>query len=694
MAEAASRNTARVTPVAIAGPAIILVVLAMIVVPMPAPLISFLFALNISAGLVILAASIYILGPTDLTSFPSLLLITTLMRLALNVATARVILLHGYQGPDAAGRVIESFGRFVVGGNYVVGFIIFVILVVINFVVVTKGAGRVAEVSARFILDALPGKQMAIDADLNAGMLSPPQAEKRRDAVRREADFFGAMDGASKFIRGDVIAAIIILIINLVGGLAVGMLQHHLPLAVAARDYTLLTIGDGLAAQIPSLTISIAAGIVVTRVATGEAVGVQVVSQIARYPQAIAAAGGLMAVLGLVPGMAHWPFLLLALGLGLLAWRAQRQRTAAEASGEATEEQAADPQEPADEASAVSGVDPLGLKIGFALVPMLEQEEARLLDRLRAVRNRYGNRMGFPVPPVHVRDSSDLSPQQYQFTIRGAAVAEWEVQPDRWLAIEGPTVLETLERGQRTAEPVFGQPAVWIDPQDIEQADTSGYTVVDASSAVATHLGQVLEDYGWELLGRPEVEDLLGRLADRSPKLAEELGNQLSTSTVRRVLQALLREGIPIRDLERIAEAMAEVAAQGEKSVEPLLAAVRVAIGRFIVSHLCGDEPVVRLAVIEPELERLVAQSLDTARQQGIGEVLEPGIAAQLQSACRDAADTLRQQSVPPVLAVQQSLRRPVARAAAGIIPVIALEEIPEDTRLSVVHTAAPREAS
>ncbi len=695
MAEAASQRSGLIRPVAIVGPAVILLVLAMIVVPLPAPLISFLFALNISAGLVILAASIYILAPTDFTAFPSILLITTLMRLALNVATARVILLHGFQGPDAAGRVIESFGRFVVGGNYVVGFIIFVILVVINFVVVTKGAGRVAEVSARFILDALPGKQMAIDADLNAGMLSPRQAEQRREAVRREADFFGAMDGASKFIRGDVIAAIIILVINLVGGLAVGMLQHHLPLPVAARDYTLLTIGDGLAAQIPSLTISIAAGIVVTRVATGEAVGAQVISQIARYPQAIAAAGGLMAVLGLVPGMAHWPFLLLAVALGILAWRAQRQREQAEGAGAAaTEEAPEDAGESSEEASRVSGVDPLGLRIGFALVPMLEQEDSRLLDRLRAVRNRYGTKMGFIVPPVHVRDSSDLSPQQYQFTIRGAGIAEWEVLPDRWLAIEGPMVLEPLPEGQRTKEPVFRQPAFWISPETIEQADTAGYTVVDASSAIATHLGQVLEDHGWELLGRPEVEDLLARLADRAPKLAEELTNQLSIGTVRRILQGLLRESIPIRDLERIAEALAETAGQGDKDTESLLAAVRVAIGRFIVSHLCGDEPVVRLAVLEPELEQLAAQSLQTARQQGVGEVLEPGIAAQVQNACREAAAALREQGIPPVLAVQQALRRVVARTAAGTLPVIALEEIPEDARLSVVHTAVPGETS
>ncbi|HYW76224.1 MAG TPA: flagellar biosynthesis protein FlhA [Gammaproteobacteria bacterium] len=676
------------------GPLAILLVMAMIVVPMPAFAISFLFALNISAGLVIVAASLYITAPTDLTAFPSILLVTTLARLALNVATARVILLHGYQGPTAAGRVIESFGEFVVGGNYVVGFIIFVILIVINFVVVTKGAGRVAEVSARFVLDSLPGKQMAIDADLNAGMVDPKQAERRREAVRREADFFGAMDGASKFIRGDVIAAIIILAINLIGGLAVGMLQHGLPLSAAARTYTLLTIGDGLAAQIPSLTISIAAGLVVTRVATGEDVGRQVASQLGRYPQALVAAAGLMVVLGLVPGMAHWPFLLLGVALAITAWLTLRRGDAAQA-GEtqpgaqnepgAGQAQASESSDKADDTHNFSGVDPLGLEIGFALVPLVEHEGERFLNRLRAVRTRYGQRMGFVVPAVHIRDSDTLSPNQYRFTVRGAPIGSGEIWPEMWLAIEGPSVAVSLERGRATREPAYGSPARWIDHDDIEDFEAAGYTVVDPQSVMATHLDRLLEQYGHELLGRAQVEELLAGLADRADKLADDLHRHLTVGTVKQVLQDFLFEHLPIKDLDGICEALAEAANAGEKDPVALSERARQALGRFIVEWVGGGVEVLEVAVLNPDLEQLVSRGVATAKEHGVVDVIEPEAAQHVRRAAQQAVEHFHAQGKSAVLAVQSAIRRSVARTVTSALATIALEEIPHDKPVRVV---------
>ncbi|MGN8158761.1 flagellar biosynthesis protein FlhA [Salinisphaera sp. RV14] len=680
------------------GPLAILLVIAMIVVPLPAFMLSFLFALNIAAGLLILATSLYILAPTDLTAFPSLLLVTTLARLALNVATSRVILLHGYQGPTAAGAVIESFGEFVVGGNYVVGFIIFIILIVINFVVVTKGAGRVAEVSARFVLDSLPGKQMAIDADLNAGMLDPKQAEKRRDQVRKEADFFGAMDGASKFIRGDVIAAMIILAINLIGGLAVGMLQHGLPLSAAARTYTLLTIGDGLAAQIPSLTISIAAGLVVTRVASGQDVGAQVAAQIGRFPQALAAAAGLMTILGLVPGMAHWPFLVLALALGASAWLTYRRRAAEgqtsddsgdESADAAGAQASAETQQPLSNRD-VSGVDPLGLEIGFALVPLIEHSGQRFLDRMRTVRERYGQQMGFIVPPVYIRDSDQLSPNEYRFTIRGASVGNAELMPEMWLAITGPSVSEPLTVGRETVEPAYGSQAYWIDHDDIDTAEAYGYTVVDPQSAMATHLDQVLKRYGHELLGRPQVEALMNGLADNAPRLAEEIQRHLSTGTIRQVLQDLLAERLPIRDLETICETALEAAVAGERNPATISEQARVQMGRFIVDWLSQGANTLQVAVLDPDLEELIGRGIATARDNGMPDALEPNAAHELRAAAQQALDRFQDAGLPPILAVQSVMRRPVARTASPL-SVIALEEIPQDKPVQVLFRVPDR---
>ena len=680
----------------LSGPIVVLLVLIMLVVPLPPIAISFLFALNISAGLVILAASLYIHSPAEFSSFPSVLLGTTLMRLALNVATARAILLNGYTGPGAAGQVIESFGQFAVGGNYVVGGIIFIILIVINFMVVTKGAGRVAEVSARFMLDSLPGRQMAIDAEINAGALTPAAAEKRREMLRREAEFFGAMDGASKFVRGDVIAAMIILVVNMVGGLLVGMLQNGLPFADALRTFTLLTVGDGLAAQIPSLAISIAAGLVVTRVSTGEDIGEQVKQQIRRFPQALGIAAAITGAIGLIPQMAHIPFLLLAGFLGIMARRLSRPEADAQGAPGALKPGAlgapADaPAEPKiDTLVDVTGVDPLGMSIGFALTPLVGQGEGRLLNRLTAVRQRYGRSMGFLVPPVHIRDSSDLPAHGYRFILRGAAIGGGEAWPGQWLAIEGSLVVEKLKIGRAVKDPAFGQPAVWIPQNAIPQAEELGYTVVDAPSAIATHFAEVLKRNGADLLGRPQVEGLMARLNETTPRLAEELRTNLSMGLVRQVLQALLAEEVPIRDFERIAESLVEVSDGANKDVERLIAAVRQRLGRYIVTQVAGSEPTLKVAVLQQKLEELVGKSVRASRDTGIGQEIEAETATHLRQAAQNAARAMRTRGQKPVLVVQSGLRRAVARVVMGVLPVLGLEEIPETMPLQVVQTAEP----
>jgi flagellar biosynthesis protein FlhA len=650
--------------------------------------------LNIAAGLVILAASLYVHSPSEFSSFPSVLLATTLMRLALNVATARAILLNGFTGPGAAGRVIESFGQFAVGGNYVVGGIIFMILIIINFIVVTKGASRVAEVSARFMLDSLPGRQMAIDAEINAGVLSPQAAERRRESLRREADFFGAMDGASKFVRGDVVAAMIILVVNMVGGLLIGTLQDGLPLADAARTFTLLTVGDGLAAQIPSLTISIAAGLVVTRVATGEDIGQQIKSQISRYPQALGIGAAITGAIGVIPQIAHIPFLLLAAMLGATAWRLSRR--AEQPAGAVAGKPGALPapaEVKVDSLVDVTGVDPVGMSIGFALTPLVGQGEGRLLNRLTAVRQRYGRAMGFLVPAVHIRDSSDLPAHGYRFTLRGASMGGGEAWPGQWLALEGPMVTDKLTTGRPVKDPAFGQPAVWVPQSAIPVAEELGYTVVDAPSAIATHFAEILKRHGAELLGRPQVEGLMTRLAETTPRLAEDLRTNLAMGLIRQVLQGLLAEEVPIRDFERIAEALVEASDNAVKDVDRLLAAVRMRLGRFIVTQFAGAEPTLRVAVLQQQLEELIGKSVRTGRDSGLGQEIETETAAHLRQAAENAARAMRGRGLKPVLVVQAGLRRAVARAVAGIIPVVALEEIPESMMLQVVQTATPGRA-
>jgi flagellar biosynthesis protein FlhA len=675
------------------APIMVSAVLVMLIVPLSPTAISLMFALNISAGLVIVAAAMYVQQPAEFLSFPSVLLGTTLMRLALNVATARAILLSGYAGTDAAGRVVEAFGSFVVGGNYVVGFIIFMILIVINLVVVTKGSSRVAEVSARFMLDSLPGRQMAIDADVNAGVFTAKEAERRRDQLRREADFFGAMDGASKFVRGDAIAAIIILTVNLIGGLLIGTLQHDLPIGVAAHTYTLLTVGDGVAAQIPSLAISVAAGLIVTRVATGEDISTQVIQQISRYPQALWSAGGLLTTLGLMPGMAHLPFLLFGLalaGLGIqMAVARQRHRVK-----EPTPEKADTPAEGRSlDVASVQKIDPFGLEIGFALVPLLQQAKEggpTLLARLTAVRQQYSRRMGFVIPNIHVRDAAGLRPQEYSFTIRGAVVAKGEVVPGSMLAIETPDVLDKITRGRSVKDPVYGQNAIWITPAKAQEAETLGYTVAEPAAVIATHLGFVLDRHGWEMLGRPELEELLLHQAKLRPKVVEELRNRIQLGIIRQVLQSLLAENISIKDFERIVDAIVDASEAVAKDPDKLLAHVRILIGRQIVSRFVDSDQVLRVLVLEPQLEALVHKAVGTAKEHGFEQIIEPSTARLLRAAAAQGRQTAEHLKHKPLLAVQTAIRRPVARCLGHAMAVIAAEEIPQSMNVVVIDAIRP----
>ncbi|HTU54268.1 MAG TPA: flagellar biosynthesis protein FlhA [Acetobacteraceae bacterium] len=687
---AANLASRMVAPITVAA------VLVMLIVPLSPTAISMMFALNISAGLVIVAAAMYVQQPAEFLAFPSVLLGTTLMRLALNVATARAILLDGYTGTGAAGRVVEAFGSFVVGGNYVVGFIIFLILIVINLVVVTKGSSRVAEVSARFMLDSLPGRQMAIDADVNAGAFTAKQAEGRREQLRREADFFGAMDGASKFVRGDAIAAIIILSVNLIGGLLIGTLQHGLPIGVAAHTYTLLTVGDGVAAQIPSLAISVAAGLIVTRVATGEDISTQVIQQISRYPQALWSAGGLLTILGLMPGMAHLPFLLFGsglVGLGIRMSVGDRRERA--------KERAPDKAEPPAEGrgpdvASVQKVDPFGLEIGFALVSLIQQAKGggpTLLGRLTAVRQQYSRRMGFVVPNIHVRDAAGLRPQEYAFTIRGAAVAKGDVVPDQMLAIETPEIVSKIGKGRHVKDPVYGQDAVWIPLAKVQEAETLGYTVAEPAAVIATHLGFVLDRYGWEMLGRPEVDELLIHQAKLRPKVVEELRNRVQPGTVRQVLQTLLAEGVSIKDFERITDAIVDASDAVAKDPDRLLAHVRLLIGRQIVSRFADSEQVLRVLVLEPQLEALVHKAVATAKEHGFGQIIEPATARLLRAAATQGQQTAERLKLKPVLAVQSAIRRPVARCLDHLMAVIAAEEIPQSMNVVVIDAIRPPNA-
>ena len=612
---------------AIGAPIMVLATLAMVVLPMPAFLLDLCFTFNIALSLVVLLVTVYTRRPLDFAAFPTVLLIATLLRLALNVASTRVVLLKGHEGGDAAGNVIAAFGNVVIGGNYAVGLVVFLILMIINFVVVTKGAGRISEVSARFTLDALPGKQMAIDADLNAGLIDQEQARTRRSEVTKEADFYGSMDGASKFVKGDAIAGILILFINIIGGLTIGMIQYDLNFGDAIQIYTLLTIGDGLVAQIPSLLLSIGAAIMVTRQNTDEDMGQQVVFQLFDNPKALAITASILGVMGIVPGMPHFAFLLLAILAGGAAYLMHRKQLEAKENANklpATSDQDA-PTHKELSWDDVQPVDMIGLEVGYRLIPLVDKDQGgELLERVKGVRKKLSQDFGFLVPPVHIRDNLELTPNSYRITLMGVAVGEAEIRPEQELAINPGQVYGMID-GEQTYDPAFGLEAVWIREEQREHAQALGYTVVDSSTVLATHLSQLLTNNASQLLGHEEVQNLLEMLGRSAPKLVEGfVPDQLALGVVVKVLQNLLNEAIPIRDIRTIIQTLAEYAS---KSQEPdiLTAAVRISLRRLIVQEINGIEPELPVITLIPELEQILHQTMQAAGGESAG--IEPGLA-------------------------------------------------------------------
>ncbi|WP_407354611.1 flagellar biosynthesis protein FlhA [Luteimonas sp. R10] len=668
------------------APLLVLALLAMIVVPLATPVLDALFSFNIALSLVVLLAVVYVQRPLDFSIFPIVLLVTTMLRLALNVASTRVILLNGHDGGGAAGRVIEAFGEFVIGGNYAVGLVVFAILTIINFVVVTKGAGRVSEVTARFILDAMPGKQMAIDADLNAGMLTRDEAKARREEVRQEADFYGAMDGASKFVRGDAIAGILILFINLVGGLAIGVLSHDMSMSDAASTYVLLSIGDGLVAQLPSLLVSSAVALLVTRASRSQDMGGAVTGQVFGQYRALAIAAGILFVVGVVPGMPNVAFLTLAALTGYAAWKMRRRTLDAEQTANDPSLPVPEPSGPAELGwDELRPVDPLGLEVGYRLIPLVDKAQGgELMARIKAVRRKLTQDIGFLIPPVHIRDNLELPPSGYRMLIHGVPVATAEVHPDRLLALDPGGAFGTLE-GVPGKDPAFGLDAIWIQPHQRSHAESLGYTVVDPATVMATHLSHLVREQAPELLGHEEVQQLLATLAKSAPKLVEDLTPKaLPLSVVVRVLQNLLVERIPLRQLRRIVESLVEHAAQSQEPAQ-LTAAVRAALGRFIVQEIAGMAPELPVFTLAPALERVLQDSA-----QGSGAALEPGLAERLQQSLADCASRQEASNEPAVVLVPGAVRAALARLVRHSVPslsVLAYTEVPEDKRLKLVGT-------
>ena len=678
-------------------PALVLVIMAMLVVPLPPLLLDVLFTFNILVGLVVIMIAINTRKPLEFSSFPSVLLFATMLRLALNVASTRVVLVRGHEGHDAAGKVISAFGEFVISGNFVVGFIIFVILTIINFVVVTKGAGRVSEVNARFTLDAMPGKQMSIDADLNAGVIDQATAKKRREELSQESDFFGSMDGASKFVSGDAMAGILILAINLVGGLAIGIGQHSMPFAEAGRTYVLLTIGDGLVAQIPALFLSLATAIIVTRVTTAETMTEQAGSQLSN-PPALFIAAGILAVIGMVPGMPHLVFLILAAATAGLGFMALRKQVAQE-QGPAEAAAAAAPDAPKElDWDDVEQVDLIGLEIGYGVIPLVNPESGgQLMTRVKGVRKKLSAELGFLVQPVRIRDALNLEPDAYQIMLNGVVRGKGEVRVGRELAINPGKVYGRLE-GQPTKEPAFGLEAVWIEPLKRDQARALGYTVVDPSTAIATHLNKVLRDSASELLSHDETQKLLDKLAAKSPKLVEELvPGKLSLGVVTRTLQHLLQEGVPIRDMRTVVEALTEASARTQDP-EQLTGLIRPKLGRMIVQSLLENRDTLSVMTLDPQLEQLLHNVL---QQNGgnNGMVLEPGLAENLFASLRESARDMEEQGLPAVLVVSPGIRPWMSRSVryrVNELTVMSYSEIPDDQAVKVISTvqANPRNAT
>ncbi|HCG5528969.1 TPA: flagellar biosynthesis protein FlhA [Vibrio parahaemolyticus] len=675
---------------AIGAPVMVLATLAMVVLPIPAFLLDMFFTFNIALAMVVLLVTVYTRRPLDFAAFPTVLLIATLLRLALNVASTRVVLLHGHEGGNAAGNVIEAFGNVVIGGNYAVGLVVFLILMIINFMVVTKGAGRISEVSARFTLDALPGKQMAIDADLNAGLIDQEQARVRRFEVTKEADFYGSMDGASKFVKGDAIAGILILFINIIGGLSIGMAQYGLGFGEAIQIYTLLTIGDGLVAQIPSLLLSIAAAMMVTRQNTDEDMGEQLVFQMFDNPKALMITAAILGVMGIVPGMPHFAFLTLAVAAGTGAYLIDK-RQKQKAKEPALPAKAEDGSEPISQRELswddVQPVDIIGLEVGYRLIPLVDRDQGgELLERVKGVRKKLSQDFGFLIPAVHIRDNLELTPNSYRITLMGVAVGEAEIRPDQELAINPGQVYGMID-GEPTMDPAFGLEAVWIREEQREHAQALGYTVVDSSTVLATHLSQLLTNNASQLIGHEEVQNLLEMLGRSAPKLVENfVPDQLPLGVVVKVLQNLLNEAIPIRDIRTIVQTLAEYSS---KSQEPdiLTAAVRISLKRLIVQEINGIEPELPVITLIPELEQILHQTMQASGGESAG--IEPGLAERLQSSLSHATQEQELKGEPAVLLTSGVLRSTLAKFVKNTIPnlrVLSYQEIPDEKQIRIVQ--------
>ncbi len=679
----------------LAGPLLVVLILAMLVLPLPPLLLDLFFTFNIAIAMLVLLASMHIEKPLEFSVFPTALLLTTLLRLSLNVASTRVVLMNGHTGPDAAGKVIEAFGHFLVGGNFAVGIVVFAILVVINFVVITKGAGRIAEVSARFALDAMPGKQMAIDADLNAGLINEETARKRRAEIADEADFYGSMDGASKYVRGDAIAGILILFINMIGGMIVGMAQHDLSFADAGRTYTLLAIGDGLVAQIPSLIISMAAGMIVSRVGRGENVGRQVVAQLFQNDNALYVTAAVLALIGIIPGMPHFSFLCLAAAAAGLAYARQSATQKKEAIAATVV-----PAPPAPQAldatwDDVATVDVLGLEVGYRLVPLVDaSQDGELLKRIKSLRRKFAQEVGFLPPAVHIRDNLELRPSGYRITLKGTVAAEGEAYSGMLMAINPGHVSAALP-GTQTKDPTFGLPATWIEGAHRDHAIASGYTVVDAGTVVATHLNHVIQSHAAELLGRQETQQLVDVLAKSAPKLVEELTPKLlPLGTVQKVLQNLLAEQVTIRDLRSICETLAD---HGTRTPDhaTLTAAVRMALGRAIVQQIYDNAHQLAVIGLDPELEHVLLQAASMGDGRGDeAPGIEPNLAQTLIDETARAVRVQEAHGLPPALLVADRLRAPLARFLRRSIPqlkVLAVGEVPDHRTVRVNATVGAR---
>lgn len=667
-----------------AGPVLILMILSMMVLPLPAFILDLLFTFNIALSIMVLLVAMFTQRTLDFAAFPTILLFSTLLRLALNVASTRIILMEGHTGGAAAGQVVEAFGHFLVGGNFAIGIVVFIILVIINFMVITKGAGRIAEVGARFVLDGMPGKQMAIDADLNAGLIGEDEAKKRRSEVTQEADFYGSMDGASKFVRGDAIAGIMIMVINVIGGLLVGVVQHGMAVGHAGETYTLLTIGDGLVAQIPALVISTAAGVIVTRVATDQDVGEQMVTQLFKNPRVMMLSAGVLGLLGLVPGMPNLVFLLFTAALLGLAWYLRGKESQPKPEPQVQVKQVETSSNTEASWTDVQLEDSLGMEVGYRLIPMVDHmQDGELLGRIRSIRKKFAQEMGFLPPVVHIRDNMDLPPARYRILMKGVEIGSGDAYPGRWMAINPGTAAGTLP-GEATVDPAFGLAAIWIDSALKEQAQIQGFTVVEASTVVATHLNHLIAQHASELFGRQEAQQLLDRVSQEMPKLTEDvIPGIITLTTLHKVLQNLLSERVSIRDMRTIIETLAEHAPV-QTDPHELTSVVRVALGRAITQQWFPGNGEVQVIGLDATLERLLLQAL-----QG-GGGLEPGLADRLLAQANSALEHQESLGAPPVLLVNHPLRALLARFLRRNLPqlmVLSNLELTDNRQIRMTST-------